>query len=421
MNGGLPPGTAGDQRVPPPRRITWTFGEGRFGVGRDHRRAPFDYPAVMAVWILSSWFSLDVLLIWVAAWVGRRLVLSAATRFSDLLQARALGRYHRQFCGCRFETIDLSRIVPAEMLVAFTRSPGNLGRHAVAEALSVTPKDRMQAAPSAFTTFFFMNRPSVILCPVRPEEMTTYQRFILHHELAHALGVQVSHRPAAASALFDLCLALGLLIWVGSVACVWWAGAAYAVARSSEALLSLRRDGLRVELLADEAGYSGIAATEGEEAAARVRVLRGRVLSATVGAEPGGERLARASAALKSELAQQAEFRRQSAEALRRHEEGGGSFVVEERREIGRPPAETLWLLTAAIDRLAVDGPIWRSAYAAAIFASMAAAALIGTGLDAPPEGSGIGASILIVGAAIGARLAVSGLDEAVTRKAAGA
>lgn len=201
-------------RIPPaPARHTWELGNIGCRIGRDPRGLPLDFPAMMSIWTLQSWFSFRIVAIWLGMWVTRRYLYRQVIAVMESQQLRALNRYYRQFDECRFTPISLDQVLPPEVLHLLTGVPASLGSRRVIEVYAVEPKSSNATLPAAFTTFYFTQQPPVVFSPVRADELTSYQKFILFHEVAHATGIQTSHRTAAPIILLD-CITIAMTIMV---------------------------------------------------------------------------------------------------------------------------------------------------------------------------------------------------------------
>lgn len=341
-------------RIPPaPARHTWELGKVGCRIGRDPRGLPLDFPAMMSIWTLQSWFSFRIVAIWLGMWVARRYLYRQVIAVMESQQLRALNRYYRQFDECQFTPISLDQVLPPEVLHLLTGVPASLGSRRVIEVYAVEPKSSNATLPAAFTTFYFTQQPPVVFSPVRADELTSYQKFILFHEVAHATGIQTSHRTAAPIILLD-CITIAMTIMViGLQSNLAWIGLiAYALVRLTEAALSVGSRGAvsAVEMFADAVAFWAHEIADGQEAVARVRRIRAKHLNGVAVSAASSAKLAAMEKATAKYLADQRAQYEQYRDALERQETSNGEFIVEQRHPIGFDKTEMLYRQETAIE-----------------------------------------------------------------------
>jgi hypothetical protein len=255
--------------------VSWghTF---KFGVGRNSAEFRLDVQSLLCVWVLATYFSWTSILILISVLYSKPILIATWHHIMDFRQSIRVRNYVNQFNDCRFNTVSLTGILGPAAAEYFAKRAHQWKRKEFARVIVAEPKSPLSPRPGAFSTFFFTTKPSLIFCPIHPTQMSAYQKFILFHELGHAMGSRSSYRVRTLGMLFD-CFFGGLLFWLAGISAPWALRLVpvYVAIRIFEWLLGRNES---IELFTDSLAY-GLLHLDGlENEISRVTELRRMLL-----------------------------------------------------------------------------------------------------------------------------------------------
>jgi hypothetical protein len=196
---------------PPITKVGYGWRPFSFGIGLSSRDFRFETESLLFVWIIATYFSLSSLVMYFTVrHVKRR--LTASGRYAiDFIQLRKIAAYRAQFKECNFVEMSIGEFLTSDTQQFLQHKFSILHKRALFTLIYVEPQDATSPRPGAFTTFFLNNYASVIFCPMHPTKMSVYQKFLLFHEISHAVGSQSAYKITQLRIVFDCTFVI--LLW----------------------------------------------------------------------------------------------------------------------------------------------------------------------------------------------------------------